>query len=131
MNAAKRKRYKKLQGKHILVVEDYVMMGNLLVDLLRHYDHASLARSGREALWELKREPPDVILLDMLLPDMTGLEVVRAVRQNKKTKSIPILAMSGLLGEKNKCLKAGCDGFITKPFETEQLLNELDALLPS
>lgn len=131
MSTGNVKRHKKLKGKRILVVEDHDLMGKLLVNLLKHYDHASHARSAKEALQEVRREPPDIILLDIILPDMSGLEVARAVRQNEKTKSIPILAMSGSPSEKSKCLEVGCDGFILKPFDIQQLLNELAALLPS
>jgi CheY-like chemotaxis protein len=121
----------KLQGKHILVVEDHDLMAKLLVDVLRNYDHASSARSGKQALQEIRRQPPSIILLDLTLPDMSGLEVVKRVRQKKKTKSIPILAMSASPDEKDKCLEAGCNSFILKPFDIKELLKEINALLPT
>lgn len=120
----------KLKGKRILVVEDHDLMSRLLVDVLRYYDHASDARSGREALDKIQRELPSIILLDISLPDMSGLEVARFVRRNKRTASIPILAMSASADEKDKCLEAGCNSFILKPFDIEQLLKQLTALLP-
>lgn len=113
------------------MVEDHDFMGKLLVDMLKHYDHASHASSGKQALQEIQRKTPSIILLDVSLPDMSGLEIVKIVRQNKKTKSTPILAMSASPDEKNKCLEAGCNGFILKPFDIEHLLNELSAQLPS
>jgi DNA-binding response OmpR family regulator len=121
----------KLRGKHVLVVEDHEFMGKLLVDVLKHYDHASHARSGKQALHEIQRKAPSIILLDVSLPDMSGLELVRIVRQNKKTKSTPILAMSASADEKSKCLEAGCNGFILKPFDIDHLLNELSAQVSS
>ena len=126
MSTGKQNRHK----RHILVVEDYDLVGALLVNVLKDYGHASHARSGKEALREIGRKPPDIILLDMILPDMSGLEVVGAVRQNKKTRFTPILAMSGSLAEERKCLEAGCNSFILKPFDIQQLLNELADLLP-
>ena len=119
----------KLKGKHILVVEDYPLMGALLMDLLKQYDHASYARSGNEAIKEIKQKPPDVVLLDLSLPDMSGLELARKLRNNQKTKSIPILAMSGSPMEKKMCLEAGCNDFILKPFDTSRLLAQLAALV--
>jgi len=86
---------KKLQGKRILVVEDQPSVSELLTDLLKRYCHPSQANSGKDALEQIKHKAPDVILLDLGLPDMNGFEVARLVRRNEKTGHIPILAMSG------------------------------------
>lgn len=113
-------------------MEDDALIGGVLAELLKkQFEHASQAESGKEALQEIERKPPDIILLKIKLQDMSGLELARAVRQNEKTKSIPILAMSDSPGDKNKCLEAGCNGFILTPFNIPELLNELAALLPS
>lgn len=122
----------KLQGKHILVVEDYGVLGQHLVEqLLKHYDRASHVRSGKEALQEIRRQPPSIILLDINLRDMSGLEVIKLVRQNKNTESIPILAMSASAEKKRMCLKAGCNSFILKPFDVQELLKAINALFPT
>ena len=113
---------KKLQGKRILVVEDDPLISELLNDLLSRYGYPSQAHSGRDALEQIKRKVPDAILLDLSLPDMNGLEVARVVRQSEKTKSIPILAMSGTPMNKKKCLEMGCNDFILKPFGVSSLL---------
>jgi CheY-like chemotaxis protein len=131
MAHAKRKpNTKKLQGKRILVVEDQPLVSEILIDLLGRYDHPSQANSGREALEQIKQKAPDVILLDLSLPDIHGLEVVRLVRRNEKTRPIPILAMSGSPMDKNKCLEMGCNDFILKPFTVSSLLVRLSALIP-
>ena len=132
MPPAKRKpNTKKLQGKRILVVEDQRLVSELLTDLLRLYDHPSQANSGKEALEQIKHNAPDVILLDLNLPDMNGLEVARLVRRNEKTSLIPILAMSANPMNKRKCLEMGCNDFIHKPFSVSTLLTRLSALIPS
>jgi CheY-like chemotaxis protein len=118
----------KLKGKHILVVEDHPVMGEILTTLLKSYDHASHARSGKEALKQIEQQTPDIILLDLTLPDTNGLELARIIRQNKTTKSIPILAMSGHPSSKES-LNAGCNDFIRKPFSTEDLLDHLARLV--
>ena len=110
-------------------MEDHPLIGELLTNMFRDYDHGSHARSGNEALKQIEQRP-DLILLDLTLPDLTGLEVARIVRQNKKTKSIPILAMSGY-PMKKKSLEAGCNDFIRKPFDTADLLDRLATLLGS
>lgn len=129
MGCVKRKSEGKLKGKHILVVEDHPLLGALLMDLLKHYDHASLTSSGNEAIKEIKQKPPDIVLLDLSLPDMSGLEVARKLRNNQRTESIPILAMSGSEIEKTESLEAGCNDFILKPFDTSQLLAQLARLV--
>ena len=129
MPLANRAQSHRLKGKRILVVEDHDLLGSIILEFLKHYDHASHARSGKEALDEIQRQPPSAILLDISLPDISGLEVVRLIRKNKNTKSIPILAMSASREEEDQCLRAGCNGFILKPFDCQQLLNQLNALL--
>ena len=121
---------KKLQGKRILVVEDEPLVSELLTDLLRRYGHPSQANSGKDALEQIKHKAPDVILLDLSLPDIHGLEVVRLLRRNEKTRPIPILAMSGSPIDKVNCLKIGCNDFILKPFSVSSLLFLLSALIP-
>jgi CheY-like chemotaxis protein len=130
MARAKRKsRTEKLQGKRILVVEDQPLVSEILTDVLRRYDHPSQAHSGKDALKQIKHKAPDVILLDLSLPDMNGLEVARLVRRNEKTTRIPILAMSGSPMDEKKCLQMGCNDFIHKPFSVSTLLVRLSALI--
>jgi CheY-like chemotaxis protein len=131
MAHTKRKRNtKKFQSKRILVVEDHSSVSEILIDLLRRYGHPSHADSGSDALQQIKKTPPDVILLDLSLPDMNGLEIARLVRRNEKTNRIPILAMSASPMDKKKCLERGCNDFILKPFSVSSLLGRLSALIP-
>jgi CheY-like chemotaxis protein len=120
---------RKLQGKRILVVEDDPLISEGLAYLLSRYGYPSEAHSGRDALEQIEHKAPDLILLDLCLPDMNGLEVARVVRQNEKTKSIPILAMSGTPMDKRKCLQMGCNVFIHKPFSVASLLLQLLQLI--
>ena len=119
----------KLRGKHILVVEDDALIGDILTRLLRRYDHSSHAKSAKEALREIEHKPPDILLVDLTLPDMDGLKLVRTLRQDPKTKFIPILAMSGRPIHKKTWLAAGCNDFIAKPFKVRDLFSRLSGLL--
>ena len=121
---------KKLQGKRILVAEDQPLLRELLTELLSRYDHPSQANSGKDALEQIEHKTPDIILLDLNLPDMNGLEVARQVRRSEKTSRIPILAMSGSPMDKKKCLEMGCNDFVQKPFDEFTLLVQLSALIP-
>ena len=119
---------KKLADKHILVVEDHPFVGEILTELLTRYDHPSHADSGKEALRQIKQKRPNIILLDLSLPDINGLELAKLVRQNKRTKSVRILAMSATRVDRRKWLQAGCNDFILKPFSTPTLLARLSKL---
>ena len=126
----KRKRNaKKFHGKRILIVEDYSLISEVLIDLLNRYGHPSHAHTGSDALQQIKKQAPDLILLDLSLPDMHGLELAKMVRANARTNSIPILAMSANRMDKKKCLQMGCNDFILKPFSVSGLLVRLSALI--
>jgi DNA-binding response OmpR family regulator len=124
-----RRSEEKLKGKRLLVVEDDPQLGEILKHLLMHYDHASQASSGKEALKEIEENPPDIILLDLTLPDISGLEVAQRVRQNKRTKAIRILGMSATPMDKHTWSKSGCNDFILKPFTIPILLDRLSKLV--
>jgi two-component system, OmpR family, response regulator RpaA len=95
----------------------------------RYGIRVSHAASGTKALDAIKQELPDFILLDLGLPDMSGLAVVTRVRRDEKTGSVPILAMSGDPRRERICLRTGCNDFILKPFDISELLERISALL--
>jgi len=119
---------KKLKGQRVLVVEDHPFVGEILTGLLTLFDHPSHVNSGKEALKQIEQKRPNIILLDLSLPDMNGLELAKLLRRNKKTSSIPILAMSASRMDKRKWSEAGCNDFILKPFSTSTLLTRLSKL---
>jgi CheY-like chemotaxis protein len=118
-----------IKGKHILIVEDHPGLGKILQNLLAGYDHPSHVTTAKQALEQITQNRPDLILLDMTLPDMSGLELAKLLRQDKKLKRIPILAMSGRNVEKANYIEAGCDDFILKPFDERKLLEQMSKLL--
>ena len=121
---------KKLKGQHVLVVEDHSFVDEILTGLLRLFDHPSHVNSGKEALKQIEQKRPNIILLDLSLPDMNGLELAKLLRRNRKTRtrSSPILAMSASRMDRCKWLEAGCNDFILKPFSTSTLLTRLSKL---
>ena len=76
---------KKFHDKRILI-EDYSLISEVLIDLLKRYGHPSHAHTGGDALQQIKKQAPDLILLDLSLPDMHGLELAKMVRANARTK---------------------------------------------
>ena len=89
------------------------------------------ATNGKQVLNMAASKLPDLILLDLSLPDMDGLEVARQIRQNPKTHSIPILAMTGGASFKvqEEYLQNGCNDYISKPFTLKELVSRVEKLL--
>ena len=118
--------------KQILLVEDHpgtieVMQREL--EILGY--EVRVAKNGEAAVKMATSEPPDLIVMDILLPKMDGLKAASQIRENPKTRTIPILAATALArpGDKEKCLEGGCDGYIAKPFNHQQLGAAINALL--
>ena len=112
----------------ILVVEDDTPVRNLITTTLKAHDYRFLtAANGESAVLEASSHNPDIILLDLGLPDMDGLEVLRSVR---KWSSLPIVVVSARNHERDKveALDYGADDYLVKPFGTSELLARVRAL---
>ena len=119
--------------KHILVVEDEEDNRQILRDLFATAGYEMTeAVNGEEALAEVARQRPDLILMDIQLPVMDGYETTRRIRINPAWKSLPIIAVTSyaLAGDKDKALAAGCDAYVTKPYSPRQLLATIREYLP-
>ncbi len=118
--------------KKILVVDDEPDLADTTKTLLKMngYD-AMTAGTGEECLSKAEKERPDLILLDVLLPGMSGLEVSRRLKNNKSTKDIPIIIVTALVGEDTaeKSRERGAKYFISKPFDPEELLAKIKSIL--
>jgi len=118
--------------KKILIVEDNPMVIDLVQTILEHLGYVPIvAMTGKQGVNMAASQLPDLILLDISLPDMDGFAVVRQIRQNPKTRSIPILATTGRVSfeDKEKCLQSGCDDYISKPYTPKQLASRIERLL--
>lgn len=104
--------------KHILIVDDDKMNRLISEKALSQDYRISMASSGREALDFLEKEMPDLILMDIEMPDMNGKETVMKIKQNKKWDKIPIIFLTSDSDAETEidCLKLGAEDFITKPF---------------
>lgn len=116
---------------HVLVVEDVVNNQQLVTDVLNRAGHTwSLAADGPTALKLIHREVFDLVLMDLMLPGMDGYAVTREIRNQPPNKpgtpaGVPIVGITAhvLKGDQNKCIEAGMDGFLAKPFRPRDLLS--------
>ena len=120
-------------AKHILVVDDDTLLRRSLgLQLDQAGYRTSTAASAEDALGLARRDQPDLILLDVGLPGMDGLEATKILKGDPQTESIPILAATShaMKGDQEKAHAAGCDGYITKPIDTRALADEVGKFLP-
>ncbi len=116
----------------ILVVDDEPKNVKLLADLLTFKGYSAVtASSGREALAKVEAEQPDLVLLDVVMPEMSGYEVCRKIRENPATEILPVVMVTALdpTEERTKGLDSGADDFLTKPINQAELLARVRSLL--
>lgn len=119
-------------ASRVLIVEDERDIRDLVVlHLQRDGYQVSTAGSGEEALLQVKQSPPDVVLLDLMLPGMSGLEVCRRLRQEQGTATLPILMLTAKADEVDRVvgLEMGADDYVVKPFSPKELVARVHALL--
>ena len=118
----------------VLLAEDNEANVNALSDFLEHQGYTLVvAHTGREAMSLAQSARPDIILMDIQMPDMDGLEAIRRLRADPKLNTIPIIAVTALVlpGDRERCLAAGADDFIGKPISIKDLTNAIQGLLQS
>lgn len=110
--------------KNILVIEDHPLHIDILTQYLnRPVWNVLVETDGETGLSTAQTSPPDLILLDLDLPRLTGIDVIDELKQNPITRHIPIVVMTAYaeVEAKAKALAAGCDEFFAKPFDTQKL----------
>lgn len=116
----------------ILVVDDIADNSFLLQTILEAEGYqVDVANSGPAALAKIEAEPPDLVLLDVMMPDMSGYEVTQRIRHNPALPFIPVVLVTG--NEQPTAAEGfgmGADGFIRKPIDFDQLLSQVRSILP-
>jgi two-component system cell cycle response regulator DivK len=117
----------------VLIVEDNPTNMTLALFLLRSAGHAVLSATDAEAGLTLARDKrPDLILMDIQLPGMDGLEATAQLKRDEATRDIPVIALTALAmkGDEARIRAAGCDGYIAKPMRYQDFLATVAARLP-
>ena len=116
----------------ILVVEDNEVNQRIMVRRLERRGYqVALAGDGQEGIALARSEAPDLILMDMSLPEIDGWEATRQLRAVPETRAVPIIGLTAhaMAGDREKALEAGCNDYDTKPVELPRLLAKIEALL--
>lgn len=118
----------------VLVVEDDAFYRNIMMTLLKAGDYqVNFAKTAAEALGILQENTPDLILMDLMMPGMNGLEAIRHIRHNEWTKHIPVIVISGQSQKEviSRCIQLGAFEFILKPFNRQIFISKIEKALGS
>ncbi len=116
----------------LLLVEDNEMNRDMLTRRLQRKGYeVVIAVNGREAIERAREDTPDLVLMDLSLPEVDGWEATRILKEDPATRSIPIIALTAhaMAGEKERALAAGCNDYDTKPIELPRLLSKIQRQL--
>jgi DNA-binding response OmpR family regulator len=120
------------EQKRILLVDDHQTVFRLLEAIVRIKGYKLIyAESGQKGIVMARQELPDLVLLDVMMPDIDGFKVCQYLKENPETKDIPVMFLTarGAEGDLETGRKAGADGFMTKPFQTIEVLKQIEKLL--
>jgi two-component system cell cycle response regulator DivK len=119
-------------AKRILIVEDNELNMKLLNDVLEAYGYDIVKTGSGAAVLDLaRRHRPDLVLMDIQLPDISGLYAVRQLKGDPQTRGIPVIAVTAfaMAGDERKALDSGCDGYIAKPIMLREFLATIEQFL--
>ena len=119
--------------RRILIVDDEPNIVTVLEFLMRGSDYeVRVARNGEEALRRAESFRPDLVLLDVMMPQRSGFEVCQKIRENPALRDVKIVILTakGRDLEKDRGLNLGANAYVTKPFSTKELMNTVRGLLP-
>ncbi len=119
-------------AKMIMIVEDNDLNMKLFNDLLQAHGYSTIqTRDGRKALDLARERRPDLVLMDIQLPEVSGLEITRLMKGDEELKSIPVIAVTAfaMKGDEDKIRQGGCDGYIAKPISVTSFLQTVAKFL--
>jgi two-component system cell cycle response regulator DivK len=121
-------------SKKVLVVEDNELNMKLFHDLLEAHGHETVqTKEGHEALALAREHKPDLILMDIQLPEVSGLDVTRWLKDEEALADIPVVAVTAfaMKGDEQKILEGGCEGYISKPISVSEFMEVIQRYIGS
>ncbi|SHO65864.1 two-component system, cell cycle response regulator DivK [Pseudoxanthobacter soli DSM 19599] len=118
--------------KTVLIVEDNELNMKLFHDLLEAHGYATLqSRHGREALEIVRARRPDLIVMDIQLPEISGLDVTKSIKADPDLKSIPVIAVTAfaMKGDEERIRQGGCEAYLSKPISIAKFLETIRSFL--
>lgn len=115
----------------VLIADDSAFMRTIIRNYIKVYPSVAIteAENGEEALQKFEEVSPNLIFLDIIMPKMSGLEVLKEIRRNTKSSKIYMVTSVGQSKVIEEALKIGAEGYITKPFKAEEIKNIVEKLL--
>jgi CheY-like chemotaxis protein len=116
----------------VLIVENHADMREILVTIVELMGFATItSQNGKECIEKALAEKPDLILMDIMMPEISGWETTQRLRRHAETKDIPILAATVLFrpSDLQRCIDAGCNDYIVKPFTAKELRRKIETLI--
>jgi two-component system, cell cycle response regulator DivK len=117
----------------VLVVEDQAENLDLMVYLLTAFGHETrVARNGVEAVAAVTREHPDLVVMDLAMPEMNGYEAASLLKADPAVSAIPLIAVTSyaMVGDRDRIMASGFDGYMTKPIDPRTFVRDLERHLP-
>ena len=121
-------------AKRVLVVEDNELNLKLFCDLLRAHDFATEpVRDGREAVASARAFEPDLVIMDIQLPHVSGIDLIHQMKRDPRLASIPIMAVTAYAGheDEERIRAAGANAYVTKPISLARFMEEVRGLIPA
>jgi len=119
-------------SKTVLIVEDNELNMKLFHDLLEAQGYATLqTKDGREALQLARDHRPDLVLMDIQLPEVSGLEVTKWIKEDDELRDIPVIAVTAfaMKGDEEKIRQGGCEAYIAKPISVSEFLQTVQKFI--
>jgi two-component system cell cycle response regulator DivK len=119
---------KRIMAKTVLIVEDSELNMRLFNDLLEAFGYRTVkTRDGRQALPLAREHKPDLVVMDIQLPEISGIEITGRMKQDPTLKDIPVVAVTAfaMRGDEQKILAAGCDAYLSKPISVTTFLETI------
>ena len=119
-------------GKQVLIVEDNVLNMKLFNDLLEAHGYSTLkSSSGLEGFELARNHRPDLILMDIQLPEVSGIDIIKLLKENDDLRRIPVIAITAfaMKGDEERIRESGCEGYLSKPISVSKFIETVRSFI--